>query len=75
MAMSVEGGGRLALDPSEQEVPTAFKSFFEFEIVIADVHSPRIGERVYARFMHSPEPLGYRWLRAVRRLLLEQLDF
>jgi putative peptide zinc metalloprotease protein len=75
MAMSVEGGGQLALDPSEQEVPTAFKSFFQFEITIKDVATPRIGERIYARFRHTPEPLGYRWLRAARRLLLEQLDY
>jgi putative peptide zinc metalloprotease protein len=72
MALSVDGGGKFALDPKEIETPMAFEPFFQFEIVLHDVPPIRIGERVYVRFVHTPEAIGYRWLRTLRRVLLEQ---
>jgi putative peptide zinc metalloprotease protein len=72
MALSVEGGGKFALDPEEIETPKAFEPFFQFEIVLHDMPPNRIGERVYVRFVHTPEAIAYRWLRTARRVLLEQ---
>ena len=72
MALSVEGGGKFALDPQETETPMAFEGFFQFEIILHDMPPNRIGERVYVRFVHTPEAIGYRWLRTARRVLLEQ---
>lgn len=75
MALSVEGGGVFALDPKSPQIPKAFEAFFQFEIAMERAPAFRVGERVYVRFRHSPEPVGYRWLREGRRVLLERLDF
>ncbi|OQX30421.1 MAG: hypothetical protein B0D87_08185 [Candidatus Sedimenticola endophacoides] len=75
LALSVDGGGPFALDPEAQGQPRAYSSFFQYEVALEGVPAQRIGERLYARISHSPEPIGYRWLRAGRRLLLERLDF
>jgi len=74
VALSVEGGGRYALDPGITEVPTAFEPLFQFEIMLEQVPAHRIGERLYVLFTHTPEPIGFRWWRAARRVLLERLD-
>ncbi|MCZ6525362.1 MAG: hypothetical protein O6928_02200 [Gammaproteobacteria bacterium] len=75
LALSTEGGGKFALDPKEMEVPKSFEPFFQFEIFLRDLPANRIGERVYVRFIHSPEAIAYRWLRTARRVLLEQLNY
>lgn len=74
LALSVEGGGLFALDPQQTQSPRAFEAFFQFEILLSEVPANRIGERVYVRFRHTPEPVGYRFWRAARRVLLERLD-
>ena len=75
LALSTEGGGQFALDPKEVEVPKSFEPFFQFEISLHDVPANRIGERIYVRFVHSPEAIAYRWLRTARRVLLEQMIY
>jgi len=74
-ALSVEGGGLFALDPSSREEPQAFESFFLFDIKLPQAPAHRIGERVYVRFEHSPEPLGFRIYRSIRRVLLREMEF
>jgi putative peptide zinc metalloprotease protein len=39
-----------------------------------EVRAPRYGERVFVRFDHGFEPLGFQAYRAVRRLFLRQFD-
>jgi len=75
LALSTEGGGKYALDPEEIEAPRSFEPFFQFEIFLKDLPANRIGERVYVRFVHTPEAIVYRWLRTARRVLLEQLIY
>lgn len=70
MALSIEGGGAIALDPKSEETPKAFKTFFQFEISLPDAVADRIGERVIVRFILQPEPLVKRWFRQVRRVFL-----
>lgn len=70
MALSIEGGGDIALDPASKEAPKAFKTFFQFELSLPDVSLERVGERVMVRFVHQPEPLVKRWLRQIRRVFL-----
>ena len=70
LALSIDGGGSIALDPKSKEVPKAFKSFFQFEIALPDAVVDRIGERVTVRFILQPEPLVKRWFRQVRRVFL-----
>jgi putative peptide zinc metalloprotease protein len=74
LALSVEGGGRHALDPGIRDRPTAFEPFFQFEIRLEGIPANRVGERIYALFVHTPEPIGFRWWRSARRVLLERLS-
>ena len=70
LALSLEGGGSLALDPRERKDPKAFERLFHFEIIIPEAALRTIGERVFVRFEHDPEPLAFRWYRSIRRTLL-----
>jgi putative peptide zinc metalloprotease protein len=74
LALSLEGGGRIALDPRQSQTPQAFEKLFQFEMVLSGLEFDMIGERVLIRFVHSPEPLVGRWYRVVRRLLLSSFD-
>jgi putative peptide zinc metalloprotease protein len=74
MALSLEGGGTLALDPREKEELKAFEKFFQFEILVSGYTLKTIGERVFVRFEHDPEPLAFRWYRGVRRTLLSNFN-
>jgi len=74
LALSLEGGGRFALDPRYPDKPQAFEKLFQFEIGIPGLESDLIGERVMVRFVHPPEPLVARWYRLLRRLLLSRFD-
>jgi putative peptide zinc metalloprotease protein len=73
-ALSLEGGGSVALDPREKEEPKAFEKLFQFEILIPDLNLRTIGERVFVRFTHDPQPLAFRWYRAIRRTLLSKFS-
>ncbi|MBW1681260.1 MAG: peptidase M50 [Deltaproteobacteria bacterium] len=75
IALSVEGGGRIALDPTQPGKAIAFEKLFQFEVALSGIIPRRIGERVFVRFEHDPEPLVRKWSRAVRRLLLSRFDF
>jgi putative peptide zinc metalloprotease protein len=72
LAMSTAGGGRAALDPREQARAKTLDTWFEFELELAAASASVIGEHVYARFVHPPEPLAWRMYRAARRLFLTQ---
>lgn len=74
LALSIEGGGELALDPKEREKLKAFEKLFHFEIIIKSPRLSAIGERVYVRFYHGSEPLFSRIYRAVRRTLLSKFS-
>lgn len=74
LALSLEGGGALALDPRENEVPKAFEKLFQFEIQIDGSLQKRIGERVFVRFEHDPEPIAFRVYRNIRRTLLRKFS-
>jgi len=82
LALSLEGGGSVALDPRETRSheasatrsPQAFEKLFQFDISLAGVAAKGVGERVYVRFEHDPEPVGYRWYRAVRRTMLKRFN-
>jgi putative peptide zinc metalloprotease protein len=70
LALSLEGGGSLALDPREANDPRTLEKLFHFEIIISGSTLKTIGERVFVRFEHSPEPLMFRWYRALRMTFL-----
>lgn len=74
LALSLEGGGEIALDPRATQSPTAFQTLFQLDIELAEPVARRIGERVYVRFEHAPEPLFFRLFRGARRLLLTRFE-
>jgi putative peptide zinc metalloprotease protein len=74
MVLSLNGGGKIALDPKEKDRPMAFSSMFRFELSLPEVSLARIDERIFVRFEHSSEPLAYRWYRSIRRLLLSRFE-
>ncbi len=74
LALSLEGGGTIALDPREKQEAKSFEKLFQFEIALYGTAAGSIGERVFIRFEHGPEPLAYRWYRSIRGLLLRRFD-
>lgn len=73
-ALSLEGGGPHALDPSGQQELRSIEPLFQFELAAPPQPGWRVGERVYVRFVHKAEPLWGRVRREVRRVFLRRLD-
>ncbi len=70
-ALSTQGGGLFALDPSSRDVPRSLVPVMQVEIETDQplkVHS--LGSRVYVRFDHGSEALAFRLIRAIRQLFL-----
>jgi putative peptide zinc metalloprotease protein len=74
LALSVEGGGSVALDPRERGKPQALQKYFQFELQLPRLSEVHIGSRVYVRFDHGGEPLGRQWYRRLRQVFLKQLN-
>jgi putative peptide zinc metalloprotease protein len=73
--LGTAGGGEFAVDPRDNQGVTAIDRVFQVELVLPpEVRSPYLGARVFVRFDHGFEPLGFQAYRAVRRLFLRQFD-
>ncbi len=72
IALSLEGGGPFALDPRQPDKPLAIERLFQFAIAMPPGLTHNIDERVYVRFIHTPEPLAMRWFRTIRQTLLKR---
>jgi putative peptide zinc metalloprotease protein len=72
LAMSSMGGGRAPLDPQGADKPRTLNTWFEFELELPATPAFVIGEHVYARFEHPPEPIAWRLYRAARQLFLKR---
>ena len=74
-ALGSAGGGTFAVDPRDSQGVTALSRIFQLELTLPpDVRSPYLGARVFVRFDHGYEPVGFQIYRALRRLLLRQFD-
>jgi len=74
MALAVEGGGHIVLDPQSKQKPQAFKSLFQFDIALPAAYSARMmGSRVYVRFVYADEALLLQWYRQLRQTFLSVL--
>lgn len=72
-ALGQQGGGIIVLDPQDEQGVKTLQSYFEFELLPdAAIPYQYLGSRVYVRFEHPMEPIGYRWWRMLRRLFLSQ---
>lgn len=75
MALSVSGGGTIALDPNESKKPQSFRKNFLFDVELAGTTLTRVGERAFIRFDHIPETLAMKCYRNIRRVLIKRFDF
>ena len=70
-----EGGGSWAEIPDGSGQPRLLKKAFVMDFrVQGATPGATVGSRVYLRFDHGFEPLGWRWLRGLRQLFLRQLN-
>lgn len=74
-ALSTQGGGDFALDPADPEQRRAMGNVFNLELAPEDIWPvSKLGMRVYVKFSHGWQPVGYRLYRAIRRVFLRQLS-
>jgi putative peptide zinc metalloprotease protein len=74
MALSVSGGGSIALDPNDNKKPQSFKKNFLFDVELPGTVLSRVGERAFVRFDHVPETLAVKWYKNIRRVLIKRFD-
>ncbi len=73
-ALATSAGGPVVAQVAENGRARAIDPFFIVDIVPNEPMSLGVGERVYVRFDHGPEPVLFRISRSVRRLFLSQFD-
>jgi len=66
-------GGNVVVDPHEPKGTRSLDTVFEFDVEVVGLQQREpllLGSRAYVSFEHAPEPIGRRWLRALRTQLL-----
>ncbi len=75
MTLSLQGGGKIGLDPSKPGDPKAIEKLFVLDLELPQgAQATYFGGRVYVRFEHEPEPLGHQWYRELRRAFLKKFN-
>jgi putative peptide zinc metalloprotease protein len=76
VALTLEGGGSQAADPTDTAVPRALSRLFQFDVELSPVaaRSAAMGEHVWVRFYHGVEPLAFQWWRRIRQLFLSRFN-
>lgn len=73
--LSSIGGGKIAIDPSDNEGLKPLEKLFQFDIEPTEaIGIINIGGRVYVRFDHGLEPLAYQWYRSLRQMFLSRFN-
>ncbi len=73
-SLGTQGGGRIIVDARDESGVTAIDPVFHFDLELPPgTHAYFPGTRVQVRFSHTAEPLGPRWYRSLRQLLLARL--
>jgi putative peptide zinc metalloprotease protein len=74
-ALGSAGGGVIAVDPRDKQGVTTLRQVFQLELTVpAEVRSEYLGARVYVRFNHGFEPMGFQIYRSFKRLLMRQFN-
>jgi len=74
-ALGSAGGGPFAVDPRDRQGVTALGRVFQLELALPEeMRSSYLGARVFVRFDHGYEPVGFQVYRALRQLLLRHFD-
>ena len=75
IALATEGGGEVALDPTDRSGAKALEKLFLLDIRTGPATAAAgIGERAYVRFDHGTEPIAEQIYRRVRQLLLKRFN-
>jgi putative peptide zinc metalloprotease protein len=78
-ALSHHGGGPFVPDPRDEKGTQVLDTVFEIELElpreVMQMAGHVLGSRAHVRFEHEPEPVGWRWLRQLRRQFLSQLQW
>lgn len=75
MTLSLQGGGKIGVDPSKSGESKALEKLFVLDLDLpSGAPATYIGGRVYVRFEHPPEPLAGQWYRDVRRVFLKKFN-
>jgi len=74
-ALGSAGGGPIAVDPRDKQGVTTLRKIFQLDLSLPpEVRSEYLGSRVFVRFDHGFEPIGFQVYRAFRRMLLRQFN-
>jgi putative peptide zinc metalloprotease protein len=74
-ALGAAGGGKIAVDGTDEAGLTATQRVFQLELALPpDAPVSGVGERAYVRFDHGYEPLWRQWARSLRQLFLSRLE-
>jgi putative peptide zinc metalloprotease protein len=74
-ALGSAGGGPFAVDPRDEQGVSTLARVFQLELALPpEVREAYLGARVFVRFDHGTEPVGFQVYRALRQLLLRQFD-
>jgi putative peptide zinc metalloprotease protein len=74
-ALGTQGGGAVAVDPTDREGRKAVQKYFQVDVrLIAERRAANIGGRAFVRFDHGWEPLAFQWYRQARQLFLSRLN-
>lgn len=74
-ALSLDGGGPWATDPSDADGLTTLQRVFEIDLALAERPAlTRLGTKAWIKFVLSPEPLGWQCWRRLRQLFLARLS-
>lgn len=69
------GGGEIAVDPTDKRGAKAFETVFQFDVELPGPSGLRnLGSRVYLRFDHGDEALAWQWYRRLRQLFLRKFS-
>jgi putative peptide zinc metalloprotease protein len=71
--LGASGGGNIAVDPRDAQGGKALEKMFQFDLELdRPVGNVYVGGRVYVRFDHGLEPVGFQWYRTIRQMFLRR---
>lgn len=74
-ALGTQGGGAVALDPSDKEGRKAVQKYFLIDVDLpAKGDRLNVGGRAYVRFDHGWEPIAFQWYRQARQMFLSRFN-
>ena len=75
MTLSLQGGGKIGLDPTKPGDGKAIEKLFVLDLALpSGEQKTYLGGRIYVRFEYQPEPLADQWYREVRRAFMKKFN-